>query len=418
MEILKENFFKKRALPVEQNIKQPLSMQAKCCIGECKDGLLLELRVGETRTYVIRDLNEFFYKWTEKKTIELGKYIKFIPDKNLFDENGRKIIQFFLEEYLTEKASGRTNYSYYASASQQVRSVSIFGSRIDSFMDTIAANGVYLLSDEKKNIFYDEQFYSPKIKVAKLTYGATVRAERYHILCESLEYSYVLSGDTIYRMKKPDMAVQKILELCQSKKELFISDKDLPAVTRDVLSNLKDAAVITYTGMDPDKYLPPKPTIALYLDSPQGKNMITCDVAAIYGEEKSIMFMERSVTAKKRNFTEEHRLAEIIQMYFNAFDQEKSLLVYSGDEGDNFTFLSQVIPSCKKYGDIYVTDSMKKLRVVPSASFQVGVSVSSGLLEMSMASNQFNKEELAEIFSSYDRKKEVPSLEKWRIYYL
>ena len=153
-------------------------MQAKWCICECKDGVLLELCVGETRTYVIRDLNEFFYKWTEKKTIELGKYIKFIPDKNLFDENGRKIIQFFLEEYLTEKASGRTNYSYYASASQQARSVSIFGSRIDSFMDTIAANGVYLLSDEKKNIFYDEQFYSPKIKVAKLTYGATVRAER------------------------------------------------------------------------------------------------------------------------------------------------------------------------------------------------------------------------------------------------
>ncbi len=408
MEILKENFFKKRVLPVEQNIKQPLSMQAKCCIGECKDGLLLELRVGETRTYVIRDLNEFFYKWTEKKTIELGKYIKFIPDKNLFDENGRKIIQFFLEEYLTEKASGRTNYSYYASASQQARSVSIFGSRIDSFMDTIAANGVYLLSDEKKNIFYDEQFYSPKIKVAKLTYGATVRAERYHILCESLEYSYVLSGDTIYRMKKPEMAVQKILELCQSKKELFISDKDLPAVTRDVLSNLKDAAVITYTGMDSDKYLPPKPTIALYLDSPQ-ENMITCDVAAIYGEKKYHVYGKERYS-QKRNFTEEHRLAEIIQMYFNAFDQEKSLLVYSGDEGDIFTFLSQVIPKLQKYGDIYVTDSMKKLRVVPSASFQVGVSVSGGLLEMSMASNQFNKEELAEIFSSYDRKKKYHRL--------
>ncbi len=408
MEILKENFFKKRALPVEQNIKQPLSMQAKCCIGECKDGLLLELRVGETRTYVIRDLNEFFYKWTEKKTIELGKYIKFIPDKNLFDENGRKIIQFFLEEYLTEKASGRTNYSYYASASQQARSVSIFGSRIDSFMDTIAANGVYLLSDEKKNIFYDEQFYSPKIKVAKLTYGATVRAERYHILCESLEYSYVLSGDTIYRMKKPEMAVQKILELCQSKKELFISDKDLPAVTRDVLSNLKDAAVIIYTGMDPDKYLPPKPTIALYLDSPQ-ENMITCDVAAIYGEKKYHVYGKERYS-QKRNFTEEHRLAEIIQMYFNAFDQEKSLLVYSGDEGDIFTFLSQVIPKLQKYGDIYVTDSMKKLRVVPSASFQVGVSVSGGLLEMSMASNQFNKEELAEVFSSYDRKKKYHRL--------
>ena len=83
---------------------------------------------------------------------------------------------------------------------------------------------------------------------------------------------------------------------------------------------------------------------------------------------------------------------------------------YSGDEGDIFTFLSQVIPKLQKYGDIYVTDSMKKLRVVPSASFQVGVSVSGGLLEMSMASNQFNKEELAEIFSSYDRKKKYHRL--------
>ena len=69
-----------------------------------------------------------------------------------------------------------------------------------------------------------------------------------------------------------------------------------------------------------------------------------------------------------------------------------------------------MIPKLQKYGDIYVTDSMKKLRVVPSASFQIGVSVSSGLLEMSMTSNQFNKEELAEIFSSYDRKKKYHRL--------
>ena len=56
-------------------------------------------------------------------------------------------------------------------------------------MDTIAANGVYLLSDEKKNIFYDEQFYSPKIKVAKLTYGATVRLSLIHILSKFFSIS-------------------------------------------------------------------------------------------------------------------------------------------------------------------------------------------------------------------------------------
>ncbi len=74
----------------------------------------------------------------------------FIPDENLFDENGRKIIRFFLEEYLTEQASGKTNYSYYASASQQVRSVSIFGSRIDSIYGYYCCKMAYICFQMKE----------------------------------------------------------------------------------------------------------------------------------------------------------------------------------------------------------------------------------------------------------------------------
>ncbi len=409
MAILKDNFSRKPVLPVrDPKTKILFSLQAKCCIGECKDGLLLELRIGESRMYVIRDLNDFFYKWTEKKTIELGKYIKFIPDETLFDENSRRILHFFLEEYLGEKISGRSGYSYYGYSHQQLRSVSIYGSRIDSFMESIAASGVCLLSDEKRTLFYSEEMYNPKIEVTKLTYGATVSVERYTVLCESFAYSYVLSGDTIYRMKKPDPAAAKVLELCQRKQELFISDKDLLAVTRDVLTNLQESAELSYVGMDPAKYLPPKPTLALYLDYPQ-ENMITCDAAAVYGEKKYHIYGKERYNPK-RNFTEEQRLAETIQPYFNAFDQEKGFLVYSGDEKDIFTFLSQILPKLHSYGDVYVTDAMKKLRIVRSSGFQVGVAISSGVLEMSMVSNQFNKEELAEIFSSYDRKKKYHRL--------
>ena len=410
MAILKESFSKKSTLSVrDQMTKTPLSLQAKCCIGECKDGLLLELRIGETRMYVIRDLNDFFYRWTEKKTIELGKYTKFIPDEALFDETSRRVFHFFLEEYLGEKISGRSSYSYYGYSHQQSRSLSIYGSRIDSFMKTIATTGVCMLSDEKRTLFYDdEKLYNPKIEVTKLTYGATLSVERYMVLCESFAYSYILSGDTIYRMKKPEPTVAKVLELCQRKKELFISDTDLPAVTRDVLTNLQESAAISYTGMDPAKYLPPKPTLALYLDYPQ-ENMITCDAAAVYSGKRYHIYGKERYN-QKRNFTEEQRLAEKIQRYFNAFDQEKGLLVYSGDESDIFVFLSQILPKLHSYGDVYVTDAMKKLRVVRSSGFQVGVAVSDGLLEMSMVSNQFNKEELAEIFSSYDRKKKYHRL--------
>lgn len=409
MAILKDGFAKKQSLPVHnQAAKQSLSLRAKCCIGECKDGLLLELRIGESRMYVIQNLNEFFYKWTEKKTIELGKYTKFTPDESLLDESGRQVIRFLLEEYLSDKIPGRSSYSYYGYSSHQGRSVSIYGSRIDAFMKMIAIHGVSLLSNEKGTVFYRDEMYNPQIQVTKLAYGATVNVEKYTVLCESFDYSYVLSGNTIYRMKKPEPAVQKVLELCQSKRELFVSDKDLPTVTRDMLANLQDTARISYNGMDPVKYLPPKPTLALYLDYPQ-ENMITCDAAAVYGEKKYHIY-GRERYNQKRNFTEEHRLAESIQSYFNAFDQEKNLLVYSGDESDIFDFLSQTIPKLREKGEIYVTDAMKRLRVVPSTGFQVGVAVFGGLLEMSMVSNQFNKEELAEILSSYDRKKKYHRL--------
>ena len=51
--------------------------------------------------------------------------------------------------------------------------------------------------------------------------------------------------------------------------------------------------------MDPDKYLPPKPTIALYLDSPQ-ENMITCDVVAIYGEKKYHVYGKGALQPKAK----------------------------------------------------------------------------------------------------------------------
>lgn len=416
MRFLKQNFSNaaksRPTFGVAATSSQPLSLRAKCCIAERQNGLLVELRVGEKHPYVVKDLYEFFYEWTHKQPIILGKNLQFTPDETLFDENGRKIIRFFLEEYFYNEASGSKNIYQYGYFNQQKRSFSLFGTRVDHFMETIAKNGVSLVSDEKQTVIYTEKNYQPSIQVEKQQYGANIRVEQYSTFCESLDYQYVLKGNELYRMNKMDENTRKLIELCQTKKELYVSDQDLPIVARDMFSNLQEKTALSYIGMNLDQYLPPKPILALYLDYPQ-KNMITCDATAVYGEKKYPIFGKEKYN-QKRNFTEEHRLAELIQPYFNAYDQEKSLLVYSGEEGDIYVFLSQILPQLRKLGEIYVSKAMDKLRVVPSSSFQVGVAVSSGLLEMSMVSNQFNNEELAEIFSSYDRKKQYHRLKDGR----
>ena len=416
MRFLKQNFSNatksRPVLDVTATASQPLSLQAKCCIAERQNGLLIELRVGEKRPYVVKDLYGFFYEWTHKQTITLGKNFQFTPDETLFDENGRKIIRFFLEEYFYNEASGSKNIYQYGYFNQQKRSFSLFGTRVDQFMETIAKDGVGLVSNEKQTIVYTGKSYQPNIQVEKQTYGANIRVEQYRTFCESLDYQYVLKDNELYRMDKMDENTRKLIELCQTKKELYVSDQDLPIVARDMLSNLQEKTAISYIGMDPSQYLPQKPTLELYLDYPQ-TNMITCDAAAVYGEKKYHIFGKEKYN-QKRNFTEERQLAELIQPYFNAYDQEKSLLVYSGDEGDIYTFLSQILPKLKKLAELYVSRAMDKLRVIHSSGFQVGVAVSGGLLEMSMVSNQFNNEELAEIFSSYDPKKHYHRLKDGR----
>ena len=54
---------------------------------------------------------------------------------------------------------------------------------------------------------------------------------------------------------------------------------------------------------------------------------------------------------------------------------------------------------------MYVSDALKKFRVVYSGKVEVGVSLSENLLELTIGADQLSREELIEILSRYDRKK-------------
>ena len=56
---------------------------------------------------------------------------------------------------------------------------------------------------------------------------------------------------------------------------------------------------------------------------------------------------------------------------------------------------------------MYVSDALKKFRVVYSGKVEVGVSLSENLLELTIGADQLSREELIEILSRYDRKKNI-----------
>ena len=69
------------------------------------------------------------------------------------------------------------------------------------------------------------------------------------------------------------------------------------------------------------------------------------------------------------------------------------------------SFLSSGMEDLQKLGEIFVSDRLKAIRVIPSPKVSVGVSLAENVLELHLNPGNFDMEELAEILSKYDRKK-------------
>ena len=58
-----------------------------------------------------------------------------------------------------------------------------------------------------------------------------------------------------------------------------------------------------------------------------------------------------------------------------------------------------------QYGEVYVSETLKRMKVLASPRISVGLSLALGTLKRVVSSGKFTREELEEIFSRYDRKK-------------
>ena len=70
-----------------------------------------------------------------------------------------------------------------------------------------------------------------------------------------------------------------------------------------------------------------------------------------------------------------------------------------------YDFLISGIGRLEKYGDVHGTEAFKRRTVKPFASVQVGVSVRSGLMDITLTSADYSQRELLEILESYQKKK-------------
>ena len=80
------------------------------------------------------------------------------------------------------------------------------------------------------------------------------------------------------------------------------------------------------------------------------------------------------------------------------------MIIYQDDELF-YRLLTEGIVQLSAIGEVYVSDALKKVRVLPSPGVSVGISMGGDLLELTVSSQDMPREELMEILSRYDRKR-------------
>lgn len=386
-----------------------------------KDNISLEFRIGNTRMYVIKDIYEFCENMKSEQKHYYGKELDFRHTMSAFDIESQKLVKFILnwakqnEERYSEYHY-YYNYGYnYSTGHSKIRAMALDDLELEDFLEAVGdrtfianMNGTgdrkYRNTDEKLKFVLQIQGEDQGIKITApdpfCYYG-----RRYDI--------YFKDG-LVYREErnKPELVSEFITCVEETgTKEVFVGNEDICDFCRELLPALKQVYQCREKNFDSSKYEAPKADYEIYLDAPQ-RNFITCSIQAVYGNEKYEIY--KNLNDRKalpdhqqinRNISEEIQTGRSAGVWFNAFDSDKGQMVLADDDEAIYRLLTEGIPALQELGTVYVSDALRRMKVVSSPRVELGISLSGELLELNLVSDDMSMEQLAEILSRYERKR-------------
>ena len=404
-----------------------LSVRGKVqLVPECHDyrgKVTVEFRIGITHLYVLKDINEFVKLMDNHEYKSYGTKLAFYHHISAFEESSQLLVHYLMDLMKSFQSAGGLNLYEYYSRNDIKREIPLAAGNLDRFMQIIMQQENLLEVDTESTNSKDyeirEEEPKPLLRITGVPAGIKVSVAALAVT-EGASYQYIYNHTDriIYRVPLQDIApiyrFRKYMNE-QGGKSIFIAERELPLFCRDLLPYLEQHYEMDIREFSPQNYLPQKAEFAIYLDMPE-YDTITCRLCAVYGEESYDVFsvendaarfvdMPTGATAQKRDISRELEMDAAISYYFPEFDGKIQRKVLRGDEDVIYDFLNDGLQQLGRLGEIYISEQMKRVQVLNTPAFSLGLSLKSGLLELTLDSPELSMEELAEVLSKYNRRK-------------
>ena len=106
-----------------------------------------------------------------------------------------------------------------------------------------------------------------------------------------------------------------------------------------------------------------------------------------------------------RDVPAEFYISRLITRYFSYWEDESGELVIRGDEEALYQVLSEGMPQFQEVGEVWLSESVRHLRVLPPPEVSMGVSLGGGWLDLKIETAGIDPAELLQVLSEYRQKK-------------
>lgn len=380
-----------------------------------EDALSVQFRIGRTGTsgYVLKSIDTLISSLNEQRNINYGKKLSFVPCMQSFAPESRPLVQFLKSLSNNHDSFRETRFygfSYYPRSVD--RFLTLRGRYLDAFIQAVRSTGIYMRVSE----------YSDKESLLRLSSNPPAIHMTFRPDGTGIRYMpeippYIAGLDAIYffdygsgeiQTMPADQSAGFLSALSFSSDlhgaDVFIDSDDIRPFIRRIYPMIQKSSELETNDFELSVYVPAKPEFVFYLECPQN-NMITCESYAVYQGTRYNIHDGSAARSALRNPDAEKAMEDSIAPYFNSYDPDHLRMVIIDDDDLMMRFLQEGVPSLQEMGEVYISESLKRLQVRSLSRFSLGVSVKSDLLQLEMMSDERTLEDLAEILSRYSPKK-------------
>ena len=375
-----------------------------------RESAYLTFKIGISQMYVLKDVFEFVRLIEQGTKHRYGKKLEFIHSMEAFDEESKPLVEF-IEQWTSENQEryrSQNYYSYYNYGYALPKSKELYldTTYMAQYLEIVRGQTfiAYLPGMKEHEWTVTDEALPRSLKLTGDGDGVSLELQRF--LGFELRHGYVYFHDGLVYLEP--IAENKVVKQfiramgVLPDRTAYISKEDLPTFCHELLPALEEYYKCEFVDFDKEQYGIPTPEFLVYLDAPQ-TNMITCRPRVKYGEHEYSLYENRDIA--NRNIEEELAVRKLVHEYGNAFDQESGSVVAIDDDEAIYELLIYGVPRMQKVAEVFISDAIKRMEVKKAPKITVGVSVESGLMNLTMDSGEMSREELIDILFRYSRKK-------------